>query len=172
MLFMPDSSVKAAYCSRAAELSQCCNHLVEVLYEINYAVEQGMFSPSCKEQSFIFYAPTKVTEPAQVKKMSTAEHKQLKKSRKILFYNKRFGYVPLTECQPAVTDVQKQSLLNQVKNILPKLLLNLTFAPGSKIRRERRKGLTAISKFHEVYCNMNSIRFDRKSKPVQAGPLF
>ena len=61
---MPDSSVKAASCSRAAELSQCCNHLVEVLYEINYAVEQGMFSPSCKEQSFVFYASTKVTEPA------------------------------------------------------------------------------------------------------------
>ena len=136
---MPDSSVKAAYCSCAVGLSQCYNHVVEVLYKINDAVEQGMFSPLCTEWSCVWNASTKNVESTQVRKMSIAEHKQLKESRKILFYDKRLDYVPLPECRRFVTDVQKQSLLNRIKNILPRLFSSLIFALGSNIRKNRRK---------------------------------
>ena len=169
---MPDSSVKAAYCSCAAGLSQCYNHVVNVLYKINDAVEQGMFSPLCTERSCVWNASAKNIEPTQVRKMSIAEHKQLKESRKILFNDKRLDYVPRPECQRFVTDAQKQSLLNRIKNIFPKLFSSLIFALRSNIRGEQTKGLTTTSRFYEVYSNMYSIQFNTKSKPGQVSTLL
>ena len=50
--------------------------MVNVLYKINDAADKTMFSPSCTEQSCVWYESSKEIEPAQVRKMSTAEHKQ------------------------------------------------------------------------------------------------
>ena len=61
---MSNSSVKAAYCSCAAGLSQCCNHVVNVLYKINDAVDKTMFTPSCTEQSCVWNESSKEIEPA------------------------------------------------------------------------------------------------------------
>eukprot|EP00794_Sanderia_malayensis_P002409 gene2409-2777_t len=41
--------VLTAYCSCTAGLSRCCNHVIAVLYKINFAVFEGLTNPSCTE---------------------------------------------------------------------------------------------------------------------------
>eukprot|EP00794_Sanderia_malayensis_P003120 gene3120-3588_t len=42
-------NVLTAYCSCTAGLSRCCNHVIAVLYKINFAVFEGLTNPSCTE---------------------------------------------------------------------------------------------------------------------------
>ena len=39
--------VLTAYCACTAGLSHCCNHVIAVLYKIEYAVSQGLTNPTC-----------------------------------------------------------------------------------------------------------------------------
>lgn len=43
------SDVLTAYCACTAGLSRCCNHVIAVLYKIEYAVSQGMTNPTCTD---------------------------------------------------------------------------------------------------------------------------
>ena len=48
-LLQQSGEILTAYCSCTAGLSRCCNHVIAILYKVEFAVSEGLTSPTCTE---------------------------------------------------------------------------------------------------------------------------
>ena len=76
-------NIITAYCSCTAGLSQCCNHVIAVLYKIEYAVSQGFTRPTCTETKSKFNdRSTKIVKGCRVDDLIIEKHMAEKKPQK------------------------------------------------------------------------------------------
>ena len=75
VLLKKSGEVMTAYCSCTAGLSRCCNHVIAVLYKIEYAVASGITSPSCTEVKCGFNDRSKkVIKGCKIMSMNIEKH--------------------------------------------------------------------------------------------------
>ena len=48
----PDGEILCGYCSCTAGYSKCCNHVIAVLYKVEFANEKGLTDPACTDQTY------------------------------------------------------------------------------------------------------------------------
>ena len=73
--------ILTAYCSCTAGLSQCCNHVIGVLYKVEYAVTQGLTNPTCTEvKCKLNDRSTRVIKGCKVRDMVFEKHDAERKS--------------------------------------------------------------------------------------------
>ena len=76
-------NIITAYCSCTAGLSQCCNHVIAVMYKIEYAVSQGFTRPTCTETKSKFNdRSTKIVKGCRVDDLIIEKHMAEKKPQK------------------------------------------------------------------------------------------
>ena len=63
--------ILTSWCSFMAGTSQSCNHVIAVLYKIDYALQKGLLNPSCTSTSCSWNKSTKRDiEPKKIKNIS------------------------------------------------------------------------------------------------------
>ena len=74
ILCSSNGDIITGYCSCTVGLCQCCNHVVAVLYKIEFANEKGLTDPTCTEQVCAWNCSSKEIGPIKIKDMNIREH--------------------------------------------------------------------------------------------------
>lgn len=121
----------SAYCQCTAGMSNCCNHVIAVLYKVQFANDKGYTSPTCTEVPCAFNDRRhKKIVPMKVKNMDFTKHDVLRPSpsHSILSPDKE-NYDPrIPKLQQQSTQV-KTSFFSKVDEIVPEAVVLLTVPP-------------------------------------------
>lgn len=122
--------VLCAYCSCTAGYSKCCNHVVAVLYKVEYANEKGYTSPSCTDQACAWNKSTKDIEPRKVKDMNFESHKRGNPTPKFSINgNVKRNFDPRPSIHKDISDMQKEQFLQSVRQLVPDAVINISYKP-------------------------------------------
>ena len=130
----PTGDILCGYCSCTAGYSQCCNHLIAVLYKVEYANQHGLTNPSCTEVACYWNSASKNDiEPARIKDMSLQAHKRERPTSSSSLnsaFKHKFDARPLA--MRDISEQEKQVFLASVRKTLPNAVLNITYSPPSE----------------------------------------
>ena len=72
----PTGDIMCGYCSCTAGYNKCCNHLIAVLFKVEYANQQGLTNPSCTDVACYWNSSSKKDiGPSRIKDMNVQAHK-------------------------------------------------------------------------------------------------
>ena len=81
-----NGDVICANCSCTAGFGECCNHVVAILYKVEYANSQGLVDPACTAVACAWNKSTeKEVEPQKVKDLVLKKHDSLKPTKNTLY---------------------------------------------------------------------------------------
>lgn len=129
ILFSKLTGVVSAYCPCTAGFSNCCNHVIAVLYKVQFGNERGYTSPTCTEVPCTFNDKRKKQiKPMKVKYMDLVKHNVLKQTPgHPLLSTEKENYDPRSpKLQPTQTT---KSFFNKLENVLPNAVVLLTVPP-------------------------------------------
>ena len=124
--------ILSGYCSCTAGLSNCCNHLIAVLYKVEYANTHGLTNPACTDTPCSWNNKSNVDiEAKRVKDIYIESHNRSKlKPHFSIDSKEKQTFDPRAGADRTVTQEQKTSFLTKVKDLLPNAVLNISFAPA------------------------------------------
>ena len=130
----PAGDILCGYCSCTAGYSKCCNHLIAVLYKVEYANQHGLTNPSCTEVACYWNSSSKNDiGPARIKDMSLQAHKQERPTSSYSLNDtskQEFDARPLA--MRDISEAEKKVCLTSVRKKLPGAVLNITYSPPSE----------------------------------------
>ena len=88
-----------AFCRCTAGVCHCCNHVVAVLYKIEYANKEGLTEQTCTEKICVWNSSSKQIAPMKIKVMHIMEHNKRNGKEKTFFINNKDkrNFVPRPE---------------------------------------------------------------------------
>ena len=130
----PTGDILCGYCSCTAGYSKCCNHVIAVLYKVEYANQHGLTNPSCTDVACYWNSSSKKDiGPTRIKDMNLQAHKLERptSSRSLNGSSKQeFDARPLA--MRNISKEDKQVFLTSVRRTLPDAVLNITYSPPSE----------------------------------------
>ena len=123
--------VLSGYCSYTAGLSNCCNHLIAVLYKVEYANTHELTNPACTDTPCSWNNKNSVNiEAKKVKDICFESHNRCKPKPSFSIDSKeKQTFDTRAGADRIVTQEQKTSFLRKVKQLLPNAVVNISFAP-------------------------------------------
>ena len=123
--------ILCGYCSCTAGLSKCCNHLIAVLYKVEYANTHELTNPACTDVPCSWNNKGNAdVEAKKVKDIHIQTHNRSKPKPFFKINSKeKQTFDPRAACDRIVTDEQKASFLGKVKDLWPNAVVNISFAP-------------------------------------------
>ena len=124
-----DGSILCGWCTCIAGTSATCNHMIAVLYKLEYASKACYNDPACTSTPCGWNTSTrKDVQPGRIMEMTIRKDKKTKDTTKqpgiILDSWKQFD--PRRDGQNIVTEQQKELFLNGNRQIQPDLMINET----------------------------------------------
>ena len=121
----PSDKVKilTSWCSCIAGTGEVCNHVIALLYKVNYAFKKEYISPACTSIPQGWNKGTKKeVAPSQIRNLSFVKHKKTRKetgrdSAMELELRKRFD--PRRPCDRKLTNERVSDLLSKIKECEP-----------------------------------------------------
>lgn len=125
-------TIISAYCVCTAGFSKCCNHVVAVLYKLQFAVERGFTQPSCTEVPCAFNDKTNYkVVPKKLKDMEITKHDAFKQTTKrSLFSSEKYSFDPRNPCSRQQSAEAVLSFFNKLEEVQPKAVVLLTVPPS------------------------------------------
>jgi len=132
ILISKSSGVISAYCLCTAGFSNCCNHVIAVLYKLQFAVDNGYTNPSCTEIPCSFNNKSKYrVKPMKVKNMDIAKHNVLKQStHHSLLCAEKCNYDPRNPIMRNQTAEATTSFFKKLETVQSKAVVLLTVPPS------------------------------------------
>ena len=78
----PSGEVLCGYCNCTAGYSKCCNHVIALLYKIEFANQKGYTDPACTDQACVWNKASRDIQPRKIKDMDIPADKRLNPTRK------------------------------------------------------------------------------------------
>lgn len=123
--------ILGAYCSCTAGYSQCCNHVIALLYKVEFANQKGFTDPSCTDKACVWNNTSKKDiQPMKLKDMVFQSHKVVKENPSYAINSKeKQNFDPRPESLRVVTEESKQKFLASLRNINPDAVIHISYAP-------------------------------------------
>lgn len=130
VLFSEVNGIQAAHCSCTAGFSKSCNHVIAVLYKLNFASEKGFNKPSCTEISCKFNDRSKYeVEPKKVKDLPIAKHDILNREPKYQIMNEgKANFDPRIRVKNEDENARVSKFLGHMRKFAPDAAVLLNFA--------------------------------------------
>ncbi len=78
-----EGEVLCAYCPCTAGFAECYNHVVAVLYKVEFANSHGLIDAACTAQAFAWNKSTeREVEPQQIRDVAIRKHEKISKAKK------------------------------------------------------------------------------------------
>ena len=123
--------ILSGYCLCTAGLSNCCNHLIAVLYKVEYANTQQLTNPACIDTLCRNKKNNFDIEAKKVKDICIESQNRSKPKLCFSIESKeKQTFDPRTGADRIVTQKQKTLFLREVKELLPNAVVNISFAPA------------------------------------------
>lgn len=125
------SGVVSAYCQCTAGFSNCCSHVIAVLYKVQFANDKGYTSPTCTEVPCAFNdRKNKKITPMKVKNMNLTKHDVLRPtpSHSLLSPEKE-NYDPRIPKLRQQSTQRIQAFFTKLEEVSPEAVVLLTVPP-------------------------------------------
>eukprot|EP00795_Rhopilema_esculentum_P015645 gene15645-6929_t len=172
ILFSKHNGVLTAHCTCIAGYSKSCNHIISILYKVNFACEHGLNSPSCTEVACKFNDKTRYDiEPKKVVDLPIVKDDIMNKDPKYQIMNQeksnfdpRLRHQTIEESDSAV---RIQTFLEKIRKCAPNAAVLLNFPvdeendcppPFTEIA-EQVKSTAGLSEVAMLEDFMNKISF-------------
>jgi len=130
----PTGEILGGYCGCTAGYSKCCNHIIAVLYKVDFANQKGYSNPSCTEVACYWNETSrKDVKPQKVKEMNFKIHKLKLSSASFPLNNSiKQDFDPRPLAMRVLSDEGKESFLNAVRRTLPAAVINIGYSPPAE----------------------------------------
>ena len=157
-----DCRIVTSWCTCTAGTAEACNHVIAILYKINYAFNKDFVSPACTSMPQGWNKGTRrEVTPSQLEKLSFRKDKNTKKATKrdpILEQTMQKRFDPRKPEDRQLTDERVSTLLNSVKQMVPSACVLFSIEHGI----DDTLPLNMIEKAAEFMANKNV-----KENPVE-----
>lgn len=131
-----DPKILSSWCTCTAGAGEVCNHVIAVLYKVNYAHQNGYISPACTSMPQGWNIGTKKeVEPCKISDLTPRKDKKTKKESArdaAEEYECKKQYDPRKPGDRKITSERVSLLLNNIKLNLPSACVLLSVEHGTE----------------------------------------
>ena len=117
------SKILTSWCSCIAGTSEVCNHVIALLYKVNYAFKKDYISPACTSIPQGWNRGTKKeVAPGQIRNLKFIKHRKTRKDTNrdpALEQERREHFDPRKPCDRVLTNERVSDLLKKIKECEP-----------------------------------------------------